>query len=152
VTHPSPPAEPEASTAPHGTGPTRGSGHPSGSWRPLWAVAALCYLPFLLTRPGWVSADTKSYLYLDPGALLDKAWSMWDPGVGLGTVSHQTIGYLWPMGPWFWTFDALGVPDWVAQRLWWGTLLFAAISGVAYLLRLFGCLRWRCGLPRWPMA
>jgi arabinofuranan 3-O-arabinosyltransferase len=148
VTHPSPPAEPEASTAPHGTGPTRGSGHPSGSWRPLWAVAALCYLPFLLTRPGWVSADTKSYLYLDPGALLDKAWSMWDPGVGLGTVSHQTIGYLWPMGPWFWTFDALGVPDWVAQRLWWGTLLFAAISGVAYLLRLFRLP----ALAVWPAA
>jgi arabinofuranan 3-O-arabinosyltransferase len=100
-------------------------------------VAALCYLPFLATRPGWISADTKSYLYLDPGALLAKAWSMWDPGVGLGTVSHQTIGYLWPMGPWFWFFETIGVPDWVAQRLWWGTLLFVATSGTAYLLRQF---------------
>jgi arabinofuranan 3-O-arabinosyltransferase len=109
---------------------------PRRSWRPLWCIAALCYLPLLATRPGWISADTKSYLYLDPRALLSKAWSMWDPSVGLGTVSHQTIGYLWPMGPWFWAFDTLGVPDWVAQRLWWGTLLFAAITGTAYLLRL----------------
>ncbi|WP_426572994.1 alpha-(1-_3)-arabinofuranosyltransferase domain-containing protein [Aquihabitans sp. McL0605] len=111
--------------------------HPSGSWKPLWLVAAISYIPFLVTRPGWVSADTKTYLYLDPSRLLSRAWEMWDPSVGLGTVSHQTIGYLWPMGPWFWAFDKLGVPDWVAQRLWWGTLLFAAISGVAYLLRRF---------------
>ena len=135
---------PSTPTDPDGEQPTErplvadsAGDHPSGSWRPLWAVAALCYLPFLTTRPGWVSADTKSYLYLDPGALLAKAWSMWDPSVGLGTVSHQTIGYLWPMGPWFWLFDRLGVPDWIAQRLWWGTLLFAAVAGVAYLLRIF---------------
>ena len=142
MTTSSPPAAPEdaassGSSSPSDRPPGPLSGHPSGSWRPLWAVAALCYLPFLLTRPGWISADTKSYLYLDPGALMAKAWSMWDPGVGLGTVSHQTIGYLWPMGPWFWAFDALGIPDWVAQRLWWGTLLFAAVAGAAYLLRLF---------------
>lgn len=112
-------------------------GHPSGSWWPLVPVAVLCYLPFLLTRRGWVSADTKTYLYLDPGRLLERAWSIWDPNVGLGTVSHQTIGYLWPMGPWYWLFETLGVPDWVAQRLWWGTLLFAAVSGTAYLLRRF---------------
>jgi arabinofuranan 3-O-arabinosyltransferase len=111
--------------------------HPSGSWKPLLPVAVLCYLPFLLTRPGLVSADTKSYLYLDPGRLLGRAWSMWDPSVGMGTVSHQTVGYLWPMGPWFWAFEQAGAPDWIAQRLWWGSLLFAAIAGAAYLLRRF---------------
>ncbi|MCB0976291.1 MAG: DUF3367 domain-containing protein [Acidimicrobiales bacterium] len=111
--------------------------HPSGSWWPLVPVALLAYVPFLATRPGLISADTKSYLYLDPGRLLSRAWSMWDPNVGLGTVSHQTIGYLWPMGPWFWFFDLIGVPDWVAQRLWWGTLVFAATSGAAYLFRRF---------------
>jgi arabinofuranan 3-O-arabinosyltransferase len=104
---------------------------------PYAAFAAVCYLPLLATRPGWISADTKSYLYIDPSRLLSRAWSMWDPQIGLGTVSHQTIGYLWPMGPWFWFFERLGVPDWVAQRLWWGTLLFAAGLGVVYLLRRF---------------
>ena len=34
--------------------------------------------------------------------------------------------------------DRLGVPDWVAQRLWLGSLLFAAGVGVLYLLRTFG--------------
>ncbi|HEX4868251.1 MAG TPA: alpha-(1-_3)-arabinofuranosyltransferase family protein [Acidimicrobiales bacterium] len=105
---------------------------------PPTLFAALCYVPLVLTQPGWVSADTKTYLYLDPGRLLGKAWSMWDPSVGLGTVSHQSIGYLWPMGPFYWAFDALGVPDWLAQRLWWGSLLFAAGMGVGQLLRRFG--------------
>jgi arabinofuranan 3-O-arabinosyltransferase len=108
-----------------------------GGWRPIAALAAVCYLPLVVTQPGWVSADTKTYLYLDPGRLLSRAWSMWDPHVGLGTVSHQSIGYLWPMGPWFWACERLGVPDWLAQRLWWATILFAAGTGVVYLLRRF---------------
>ena len=62
---------------------------------------------------------------------------MWDPNVGIGTVTHQTIGYLFPMGPYYWIFDQLGVPDWVAQRLWLGSLLFFAAVGVLYLLRTF---------------
>jgi hypothetical protein len=38
-------------------------------------LAAAAYVPLLLTQPGWVSADTKTYLYLDPGRLLSRAWS-----------------------------------------------------------------------------
>ena len=92
----------------------------SRRWLPVGALAAVCYVPLLLTHPGQVGADTKSYLYLDPGRLLERAWSMWDPNIGLGTVTHQNIGYLFPMGPFYWVFEQLGVPDWVAQRLWLG--------------------------------
>ena len=46
---------------------------------------------------------------------------MWDPSTGLGTVTHQTLGYLFPMGPYYWLMQTLGFPDWVAQRLWLGT-------------------------------
>jgi hypothetical protein len=105
------------------------------------ALALVAYVPLLLTAPGRVAADTKTYLYLDPAKLLSRAVSMWDPDVGLGTVTHQTIGYLWPMGPWFWAFDTAGAPDWVAQRLWVGTLLFTAGAGVLYLLRTLGVSR-----------
>jgi len=42
------------------------------------------------------------------------------------------------MGPWYWLMDTMGVPDWAAQRLWWGTIIFAAGAGVAYLLRTLG--------------
>ena len=103
-------------------------------------LAAVAYIPLLLTRPGWVSADTKTYLYLDPAKLMSRAWSMWDPSIGMGTVTHQNIGYLWPMGPFYWITEVLGLPDWASQRLWWGTIIFAAGAGVAYLLRVLG---WR---------
>ena len=101
-------------------------------------LALLAYVPVLRTCPGKVAADTKQYLYLDPGRLLDRAVTMWDPNIGMGTVTHQNIGYLFPMGPYYWVLDRLGVPDWVAQRLWLGSFLFAAGAGVLYLLRTFG--------------
>ncbi|MEX2292565.1 MAG: alpha-(1-_3)-arabinofuranosyltransferase family protein [Acidimicrobiales bacterium] len=107
---------------------------------PLAVFTALCYLPLLATSPGQVVADTKSYLYLDPGRLLSRAWSMWDPQVGMGTVTHQNIGFLWPMGPYYWLMEHVGVPDWMAQRLWLGSIILAAGLGVRFMLRTFG---WR---------
>ena len=101
-------------------------------------LAALAYLPPLLTDRGRVAADTKQYLYLDPGRLLERASSMWDPNIGMGTVTHQNIGYLFPMGPFYWTLDRIGLPDWAAQRLWLGSLVFAAATGVLYLCRALG--------------
>lgn len=107
---------------------------------PHLAYAALCYLPLLATAPGQVVADTKSYLYLDPGRLLRRAWSMWDPHVGLGTVTHQNIGFLWPMGPYYWLLERLGLPDWAAQRLWLGSIMVLAGLGAGFLARTLG---WR---------
>ena len=101
-------------------------------------LAGIGYVPLLLTHRGMVGADTKQYLYLDPSRLLARAPSMWDPNVGMGTVTHQNIGYLVPMGPWYWVLHALYVPTWVAQRLWTGTLLFGAAMGVVFLLRTLG--------------
>ncbi len=103
---------------------------------PYLVLALFAYVPSLLARPGWVSADTKAYLYLNPSKLMSSAWSMWNPDVGLGTVTHQNIGYLFPMGPYYWTMSELGVPDWIAQRIWMGTLFFAAGAGAYFLCRL----------------
>src|SRR3977135_2151422 len=71
-------------------------------------LALLAYAPMLRTAPGKVVADTKTYLYLDPSRLLARASSMWDPNIGFGTVTHQNIGYLFPMGPYFWGLQAHG--------------------------------------------
>ena len=43
----------------------------------LLALATL--VPMLFTSRGEVSADTKSYLTLDPGRMLSSARFMWDP-------------------------------------------------------------------------
>ncbi|HEU5309342.1 MAG TPA: alpha-(1-_3)-arabinofuranosyltransferase family protein [Acidimicrobiia bacterium] len=105
-------------------------------------LALLAYVPFLLSSPGQVAADTKQYLYLDPGSFLGRAISMWDPHVAAGTVPHQSIGYLFPMGPYFWLMDLVGMPDWIAQRLWLGTISLLAALGARWLFKELGARRW----------
>lgn len=102
------------------------------------AFAAVIFIPLLLTRPGRVGADTKSYLYLDPARMLSRAPQMWDEHIGLGTVTHQNIGYLWPIGPFYRLADLIGLPDWVAQRLWLGLILLCAGLGARFMLRAMG--------------
>lgn len=101
-------------------------------------IALLAYLPMLASQPGTVSDDTKTYLYLDPGRLLRESVSLWNPNVALGTVTHENIGYLLPMGPFYWLLAELHVPVWIAQRLWMGSILFAAGAGMLYLCRIVG--------------
>ncbi len=104
-------------------------------------LALLAYLPALLSSPGAMPADTKLGLYLDPGRLMAGAHRTWDPGLFGGWVPHQMVAYLWPSGPWYWVAAHLGVPVWVAHRLWIGTLLVAAGAGVRWLAGLLGLRR-----------
>ena len=101
-------------------------------------LAALSYLPALFTKPGRMPADTKLYLYLNPGRLIGDAPNTWDVRQFGGWVPHQIIAYLWPQGPWYWVMEKVGAPDWVAQRLWIGTLLFLGGCGVLWAGRLLG--------------
>jgi len=106
-----------------------------------WTVgllALIAYVPALLTKPGRLPADTKLFLYLNPGRLIADAPFTWDTRQFGGWVPHQTIAYLWPQGPWYWVFDQLGVQEWIAHRLWIGTLLFLAALGVYWAARLLG--------------
>lgn len=107
----------------------------------LSVLAMLAYVPALLARPGRMPTDTKLYLYLDPGRLITDAPFTWDTRQFGGWVPHQVIAYLWPQGPWYWTFERLGVPDWVAHRLWIATLLFLGGAGVMWAARLLGLSR-----------
>ena len=119
---------------PRGTGPERAG----WIWGGTAVLAALAYAPLLAVRPGVVTPDTKTYLYLDPVRFLSQVPFMWNPTVALGTVTHEYIGYLLPMGPFFVVLHLLGVPVWVAQRLWMGSILFAAGAGILYLSRVMG--------------
>ena len=65
-------------------------------------------------------------------------------------VTHQNIGYLFPMGPYFWLTHSIGVPTWIAQRFWMGSLLFLAGLGVRKLAQELGLSRtaaWATALP-----
>jgi arabinofuranan 3-O-arabinosyltransferase len=101
-------------------------------------MAVLAYVPALLSSPGRMPADTKLYLYLDPRRLVsDSIWTF-DARQFAGWVPHQLIAYAWPSGPWYVAVQALGLPDWVAHRLWVGTIMFAAGTGVAWAARRLG--------------
>ncbi|MEZ5343149.1 MAG: alpha-(1-_3)-arabinofuranosyltransferase family protein [Acidimicrobiales bacterium] len=102
-------------------------------------LGLLIYPALLLTKRGLVVADTKQYLTLDPGTMLQASTSLWDPDWALGTVTHQSIGYLWPMAPWMRLGELLGLPVWATQRLWLATIVFAATTGMLFLGRI---LRW----------
>lgn len=104
-------------------------------WVPL---GLLSYVPLLLTRPGRIGIDSKQYLFLDPGRMLSRVPYMWNPNVAFGTVPHQNIGFLFPMGPFFWLGDLVRLPMWVTQRLWLGSLLFLAGLGMRLLWRTLG--------------
>ena len=118
-------------------------------WDTLF-FALLSYIPFFLGNRGKVSADTKAYLYLDPSHLLATATSMWNTDQGYGMVTHQNIGYLFPMGPFFWLTHTLSVPTWIAQRFWMGSLLFLAGLGLRKVAQELGLSRvaaWSAALP-----
>jgi hypothetical protein len=98
-------------------------------------LAVVTVVPLFAGGRGLINADTKQYLYLDPFDLLERSRTVWDSRVGGGAVTHQAVGYLWPMGPYYALMDALGLPDWAAQRLWVGGLQLAAALGALALFR-----------------
>src|SRR5436190_23557220 len=98
-------------------------------------LAALSYGLAFAQRAGDTVADTRLELSVDPGLFLHRVASIWSATTDLGHVqSGQFTGYLFPMAPWFAAGDALGVPMWIVQRLWFGTLLLLAGWGVLRLM------------------
>lgn len=110
------------------------------AWTVIAGLATFAYLPVFTDHPGRVAADTRQTMYLDASQFLSRALSMWDSAAHLGTVTHQNIGLAFPMGTYFWLGQGLGVPVWVLQRFWLGSILLAAGLGVCVLLRTLG---WR---------
>jgi arabinofuranan 3-O-arabinosyltransferase len=101
-------------------------------------LAFLAYVPALTAAPGRMPTDSKLYVYLNPGRFIADTTTSFDPRQFAGWVPHQHIAYLWPTAPWFWVFEKLGAPDWIAHRLWIGTLLLVAGLGVRWVSRVLG--------------
>jgi arabinofuranan 3-O-arabinosyltransferase len=105
-----------------------------GALIPL-GLGALAFALALLQRPGVAVADTKIDLHVDPAGFLAEVAALWSASSGLGQVqAGQYAGYLFPMGPFFALGHALGLPDWLVQRLWLGALLALAAWGAVRLM------------------
>ena len=99
------------------------------------ALAAGAYLLALAQRTGVATADTKIDLHVEPLRFLGDVASVWSSSGGLGQVqAGQYAGYLFPMAPFYAGGNLLGLPPWLIERLWLGTLLALGAWGVVRLL------------------
>lgn len=105
-------------------------------WRVVAACLALAAVCFHQV-PGRIVPDTKLDLTANPAGLLRRAIAGWDDDA-MGQLQNQAYGYLFPVGPFHWLLQGIGVPSWVAQRLWWSLILGVAFVG---FWRLAGALR-----------
>ncbi|MBV9713837.1 MAG: DUF3367 domain-containing protein [Solirubrobacterales bacterium] len=88
--------------------------------------------------PGHILADTKLDLFVAPGRFLTRSLNLWDASSAFGQVQNQAVGYLFPMGPFFAGAAGIGVPMWIAQRVWLAVLVSCAVWGTT---RVAGALR-----------
>ncbi|MEY3805556.1 MAG: hypothetical protein RIR69_368, partial [Actinomycetota bacterium] len=109
----------------------------ASKWHVL-VIFAFSYAPLFVSQHGKIHADTKLYLTEDPAGLISRSVFAWDASQFGGFVPHQAIAYLWPSGPFHLFFDVVGMPQWITQRLWLGTLFFFAGTGIYVFIRWLG--------------
>ena len=77
-------------------------------------------------------------LSVDPGRFLASVTHLWNPAAGFGMVPDQAYGYLFPMGPYYWLGSAVGLSEWIVQRVWSALLLTTAFWGTIRLAESLG--------------
>lgn len=108
------------------------------SWVRVAAASLLLVGLAFVQDPGYIIADTKFDLSVDPGGFLARAGHLWDPQGAFGQLQNQAYGYLWPMGPFFWVGHGIGLDAWVVQRLWIALVLVVALIGATKVTRELG--------------
>lgn len=122
-------------------------GDASGHWWPHLLVWTLLTVYSFRQRWGQTTFDTKLDLTVDPGGFLERTLTAWNPMSAFGELQNQAYGYIFPHGLFFVGADRIGLPDWVAQRLWSALLLIVAYEGARRLFAAIDHERARSWLP-----
>ncbi len=99
----------------------------------MWILLALAFLslPFL-SAPGRFVFDTRDPAWFNPTTYMVRSVSLWRAMPYLGQEQHD--GILVPMAVSVWALRSIGLPIWVAERLWHGLLLFATVGSTILLV------------------
>ncbi len=114
-----------------------GASRPLPRWG-LLVVVLVALVASLLQAPGLLVADTKLDLVVDPRGFLERASHLWSSLAPFGQTQNQAYGYFFPQGAFFVATDALAVPAWVAQRIWWAILFAAGFWGIIRVTEALG--------------
>ncbi|MFC9313274.1 alpha-(1-_3)-arabinofuranosyltransferase family protein [Streptomyces nigra] len=111
------------------------AGPPEGPRSRRWLLGfwAVVFALFLAVRPGRQTFDTKLGVTTDPGRFLGDLGQLWHDQGGFGGLQDQYAGYLWPMLPFHWLADTVGLPVWLAERLWMSLIVSVAFWGALRL-------------------
>ena len=108
------------------------------SRRWLAVVVAAALVLCFVQAPGLIAPDTKLDLTANPLRFLARAANLWNSDLPFGQAQNQAYGYLFPHGAFFLLGDAVGLPGWMTQRLWWALLLTAGFWGLLRVAETLG--------------
>jgi arabinofuranan 3-O-arabinosyltransferase len=106
---------------------------PALARRWMWIGLAVVFvvLPFFSATGRYVP-DSRDATWFAPGTDISQQFLLWKSSPTLGIEQHA--GILIPMGAVVGILRGIGLPVWVAERLWHGLLLFVAAAGMVLLI------------------
>ncbi|MBW1600967.1 DUF3367 domain-containing protein [Streptomyces sp. JJ66] len=119
-------------------GPAAEPAQPPRSRRWLLGAYVLVLVAFVVAAPGEMTFETKLGVATDPLRFLSELGSLWSDTSSFGGIADQYIGYLFPMLPFYALMDVVGVPVWLAERLWLSLVVTTAFWGALRLAERFG--------------
>lgn len=129
-------APPPAPVRPAGT--TEGPPEGPRSRRWLLGFWAVVFVLLVAAQPGRQTFDTKLGVTTDPWQFVSDLGQLWHDRGGFGGIQDQYVGYLWPMLPYYGLTDLVGLPVWLAERLWLSLIVSVAFWGALRLAERLG--------------
>ncbi|MFC4471731.1 alpha-(1-_3)-arabinofuranosyltransferase [Streptomyces xiangluensis] len=129
-------APPPAPTRPLPPVPDPPEGPRSRRW--LLGFWAVVFVLFLAVDPGRQTFETKLGVTVDPWQFMADLGQLWHDRGGFGGIADQYIGYAFPVLPYYALTDLLGIPVWLAERLWLSLVVSVAFWGALRLAERLG--------------